>query len=67
MNAPVHPELLRRLDATPPPEAAPAREGALRLLWQSRFGPMLIEVVDGVVQVNGEPVEPARLDTHRTA
>jgi hypothetical protein len=34
-------------------------EGVVRLLWESRFGPILIEVVDGVCFVNRERVEPA--------
>ena len=32
---------------------------ALRLLWQHRFGAMLIEVQGERVFVNGQPVEPA--------
>lgn len=40
---------------TPRPGAA----DTLRLLWQHRFGAMLIEVQGGRVFVNGQPVEPA--------
>jgi hypothetical protein len=36
-----------------------ATEGMQRVVWESRFGPILIEVVDGVCFVNREPVEPA--------
>lgn len=31
----------------------------IRFEWESRFGLMVIDVVDGVAYVNGEPVEPA--------
>lgn len=34
-------------------------EGVQRVVWDSRFGPILIEVVDGVCFVNRQPVEPA--------
>jgi hypothetical protein len=33
-----------------------ATDGVLRYVWQSAFGPMLIEVRDGTAFVNGEPV-----------
>lgn len=36
-----------------------ATAGVLRLVWESRFGPMLIEVRDGSAYVNGQRVEPA--------
>ncbi len=36
-----------------------ATEGALHYLWDSKFGPMLIEVVGGAIIVNGMAVEPA--------
>ena len=35
-----------------------AAEGVLRYVWQSAFGPILIEVRDGLAFVNGEPVTP---------
>ena len=35
-----------------------ATEGVLRYVWQSAFGPMLIEVRDGVAFVNGRQVTP---------
>jgi hypothetical protein len=41
-----------------------ATEGVLRYVWQSAFGPMLIEVRDGIAFVNGEPVTPIA-DTER--
>ena len=36
-----------------------ATEGVLRYVWESKFGLMLIEVMDGKTVVNGELVEPA--------
>ena len=36
-----------------------ATDGVYRLVWQSRFGPILIEVIDGVAFVNGSRVEAA--------
>jgi hypothetical protein len=53
MNAPLFPEVLRRLDATPQGDLPLATEGVLRYVWENPFGEMLIEVVDGVVYVNG--------------
>jgi hypothetical protein len=35
-----------------------AAEGVVRYVWQSAFGPMLIEVRNDVAFVNGEPVTP---------
>ena len=35
-----------------------ATEGVLRYVWQSAFGPMLIEVRDGLAFVNGQKVTP---------
>lgn len=59
MNAPLLPEVLTRRDDPPQTELPLAAEGVLRYVWESRFGPMLIEVRDGRTWVNGEPVEPA--------
>jgi hypothetical protein len=39
-------------------ELALAAEGVLRVVWDGRFGTMLIEVVDGQVFVNGQQVLP---------
>lgn len=36
-------------------------EGVRRVVWESRYGPILIEVVGDTVRVNGKPVEPACL------
>jgi hypothetical protein len=38
-----------------------AAEGVLRYVWESRFGPMLIEVREGVAYVNGQAVHSADL------
>lgn len=57
----------------PPPAAAGAGapapqprldidpEGVQRIVWESRYGPILIELVGDAVLVNGERVEPANL------
>lgn len=59
MNAPTYPEVLRRLEQAPQGELPLATQGALRYVWESHFGEMLIEVIDDVVYVNGDRVEPA--------
>lgn len=71
MNAPLRPAwLVQPVDASQPPgepvspappptreaQATPAGE---RYLWNSRFGPIEVEVRDGQVYVNGEWVRPA--------
>jgi hypothetical protein len=59
VNAPLLAEvlLLRTADAQ---TALPlSTDGVLRYVWEGRFGPMLIEVVNNRVMVNGEIVEPA--------
>jgi hypothetical protein len=38
-----------------------AAEGVLRYVWESRFGPMLIEVKEGRAYVNGQAVQLADL------
>lgn len=55
MNGPLFPEILLGMadDQAPLPLAA---EGVLRYVWQSRFGPLLIEVRDGAAFVNGARV-----------
>jgi hypothetical protein len=35
-----------------------AAEGVVRYVWESAFGPILIEVRDGVAFVNGKAVTP---------
>ncbi len=59
MNAPLYAEVLSR-SADPVQADLPlASEGVLRYVWESRFGPVLIEARDGKAYVNGELVEPA--------
>ena len=36
-----------------------ATEGIQRWVWQSRFGPMLIEIIDDTPYVNGQRVDRA--------
>lgn len=58
MNAAVQAEvLLRRRDdgQAALPLAAP---GVQRWVWESRYGPILIEVIRGEVYVNGQWVKP---------
>ncbi|HEY9065095.1 MAG TPA: hypothetical protein VIO33_08940 [Burkholderiaceae bacterium] len=57
MNAPLHPEVLRLREASPQAALPLATEGVQRYVWEGRFGAMLIEVLDGIVYVNGERVE----------
>ena len=63
MNAFASPEVFVRSDPTPQLDLPLAASGVLRYIWESRFGPMLIEVRDGRAFVNSEPVEPAELPT----
>jgi len=58
MNAPLLPEVLLGIDSSQEPQLPLASEGVQRYVWEGRFGPMLIEVKDGAVFVNGQPVEP---------
>ena len=57
MNLALAPEVLLRPDDGQAPLLL-ASEGVQRWVWEGKFGPMLIEVVDGQVFVNGELVEP---------
>ena len=59
MNAPLFPERLLRRAESAEGELPLAADGVQRLVWESRYGAMLIEVRDGQVFVNGERVEPA--------
>jgi hypothetical protein len=56
MNAPLTPEVL--LSGQPSDQSALplAADGVQRYVWQSAFGPMLIEVRDGAAFVNGSRV-----------
>lgn len=57
MNAPLLPEVLRLRNPSPQEPLPLATEGVQRYVWESRFGSMLIEVVDGIAYVNGGRVE----------
>ena len=58
MNAQPLPEVLLGVDSPHEPQLPLASEGVQRYVWEGRFGPMLIEVKDGAVFVNGQRVEP---------
>jgi hypothetical protein len=58
MNAQPLPEVLLGVDSPQEPQLPLASEGVQRYVWEGRFGPMLIEVKDGAVFVNGQRVEP---------
>jgi hypothetical protein len=57
MNAPALEILLGDHDREQMPLSL-ATDGVLRYVWQSAFGPILIEVRGGVAFVNGKPVTP---------
>ncbi len=54
MNAPLLPEVLMPLPSVDP--RASAAESRPPTVWQSVFGPILIEVRDGAAYVNGKRV-----------
>ena len=56
MNAPLLPEVLMGPQPADQPTLPLAAEGVQRLVWQSAYGPMLIEVRDGAAFVNGQRV-----------
>jgi hypothetical protein len=56
MNAPVLPEVLMGEQAVDQPALPLATEGVQRYVWQSAYGPILIEVRDGASFVNGKRV-----------
>jgi len=57
MNAPLLPKLLLEPNSADP--CVPLAHSLPPMLWQSAFGPILIEVRDGAAYVNGERVTPA--------
>jgi hypothetical protein len=60
MNAFLKPALLLpRNPESPQPQLPLATEGIQRYVWESKYGPILIEVADGFAYVNGQRVEPA--------
>lgn len=68
MNAPLLPEVLLGHQPVDQPALPLATEGVQRYVWNSAFGPMLIEVHDGASFVNGQRVlsmaELRALDKH---
>lgn len=56
MNAPILPEVLLGLQRADQPALPLSSEGVQRYVWESAFGPMLIEVRDGAAFVNGQRV-----------
>lgn len=56
MNAPLLPEVLMGPQPADQASLPLAAEGVQRYVWQSAFGPMLIEVRDGAAFVNGKRV-----------
>jgi hypothetical protein len=56
MNAPLLPEVLMGAQPVDQPALPLAAEGVQRYVWQSAFGPILIEVRSGAAFVNGQRV-----------
>lgn len=56
MNAPLVPEVLLGPRAPDQPDLPLAAEGVQRYVWESAYGPMLIEVREGTAFVNGKRV-----------
>lgn len=60
MNAPLRPELLLASGRAAAPAAQPglplATAGVQRIVWESRYGRILIEVEGDEVRVNGQAV-----------
>ena len=56
MNSPLLPEVLTGPQPFDQPSLELATEGVQRYVWQSAFGPMLIEVRDDAAFVNGKRV-----------
>lgn len=55
-NPPLLPEVLLGAQPTDQPNLDLASEGVQRYVWHSAYGPMLIEVRDGIAFVNGDRV-----------
>jgi hypothetical protein len=56
MNAPLLPEVLLGSRPDDRPALPLAAEGVQRYIWESAYGPMLIEVREGAAFVNGQRV-----------
>jgi hypothetical protein len=61
MNAPVSREFLMRKIATGGTSPS-ALEGRLRYVWESSFGPVVIEVIGDRIFVNGDHVQQIHRD-----
>jgi hypothetical protein len=59
VNAPLLPEVLLRPEPAAQRALPLAAEGVQRFVWESRYGPILVEVVGDRAYVNGQWVEPA--------
>ena len=59
VNAALLSEVLLRQQPSMQGDLPLAANGVLRYVWESRFGPMLIEVRDSKAYVNGQVVEPS--------
>ena len=57
-NSSLLPEVLHGPQSADQPSLDLASEGVLRYVWQSAYGPMLIEVREGATYVNGKRVTP---------
>ena len=67
MSEPLLPEVrYGDVDASQP-NLPLAAVGGQRFVWQTRHGPILIEVRDGVAYVNGDAVEPVSETLRRMA
>lgn len=55
-HLPLLPEVLLGAQPTDQPNLDLASEGVQRYVWHSAYGPMLIEVRDGIAFVNGDRV-----------
>lgn len=58
MNAAVSTDVLLRRQDDGQAALPLATPGVQRWLWESRYGPMLIEVIRGQIYVNGQRVQP---------
>lgn len=62
MNAPVSREFLVRMP-TPLEQTPSVQVGSVRYVWDSSFGPIVIEVIGSSIYVNGAKVRQTRQDT----
>jgi hypothetical protein len=67
MDKPLLPEVVYSAVDASQPSLPLAAEGVQRYVWQTRHGPILVEVRDGVAYVNGDAVEPVSETLRRMA